>query len=73
MTTNSLGETTTQRRWTQTAIECYERGCTCEGCILNGVFESQEFNKCKMKATVLELVRVFGTPEGIKTKGLIDE
>ena len=52
------------RAWTQTAKECYLRGCVCQGCPLNEVMETP----CRMKMAVFELVRKFGAPpEKIKT------
>lgn len=47
------------RRWTTTAIECYKRGCNCQGCLMKKLIKSQ---KCKMKNTVIELVRILGAP-----------
>lgn len=44
--------------WTRSAIECYERGCVCSGCL---VYE-QIGKDCHMKASVIELVRKFGKP-----------
>lgn len=62
MQINNLGKTTHQRRWTNTAIECYLRGCVCNGCLLNDLIFKDSLNNCHMKATVLELVRVLGRP-----------
>ena len=56
-----FGRATAVRRWTQTAIECYKRGCNCEGCFYRDFFSGSS-QKCQMKASVLELVRVIGTP-----------
>ena len=53
--------TTTVRRWTQAAIECYQRGCRCSGCFYNDFFAGSS-QKCQMKYTVLELVRTIGRP-----------
>ena len=50
------------RRWTTTAIECYKRGCNCEGCFYTDFFNKSS-QKCQMKASVLELVRVLGKPD----------
>lgn len=49
------------RRWTEISKDCYKRGCRCSGCYYNQFFEHP--NKCQMKASVLELVRVLGKPE----------
>ena len=57
-----MGRAVAVRRWTITAVECYKRGCTCEGCFYNDFF-SGTYHKCQMKASVLELVRVIGTPD----------
>jgi hypothetical protein len=56
-----LGKATSVRRWTQTAIDCYKRGCVCSGCFYYDFFKESP-QKCQMKATVLELVRVLGRP-----------
>ena len=64
MKRNSLGMIGDVRRWTGSAIDCYKRGCVCKGCQFKNYFESIN-QKCQMKATVLELVRVNGAPEGI--------
>lgn len=56
-----MGRAVAVRRWTTTAIECYQRGCNCEGCFYNDYFSGS--HKCQMKASVLELVRVIGTPD----------
>ena len=49
-------------RWTKSSIDCYNRGCVCTGCEYKKILSSP----CMMKATVLELVRIFGKPEKIK-------
>ena len=50
---------TSQRRWAQSAIECYSIGCNCSKCYLREILHG----KCKMKGAVLELVRRFGKPQ----------
>lgn len=59
-----------QTRWTPTAIQCFERGCVCDGCFYEKFFTSQNFN-CRMKDSVLELVRERGIPKKVKTKTII--
>lgn len=59
-----LGRGASVRRWTSTAVECYKRGCVCNGCFYNDFF-SKSPQRCQMKSTVLELVRVLGTPQNI--------
>lgn len=51
----------TYYRWTRSAIECYLRGCNCEGCIYKKFFDNSTF-KCQMKAAVIQLVTQFGAP-----------
>ena len=57
-----FGRAVAVRRWTTTAIECYKRGCNCEGCYYTDFFNNSS-QKCQMKASVLELVRVLGKPD----------
>ena len=66
-------------RWTTTAIECYKRGCNCKGCFYKDFFSNSKYGenepkqKCQMKATVLELVRTQGIPDGVKEKTVIKD
>ena len=53
------------RRWTQEAINCFNRGCVCSGCIIKNIMQTQ----CKMKQTVIELVKRHGVPQTNKIKG----
>ena len=46
------------RRWTPSAIRCYEIGCMCSKCDLPKEFKP----RCRMKASVLELVKKLGVP-----------
>lgn len=59
---NELGitEKSNLRRWTRQAVECYERGCICENCPIPQI---TSIANCKMKACVLELVKMYGKPE----------
>lgn len=45
-------------KWTESAIDCYNRGCRCAGCL---VYE-QIGKECRMKKAVLRLVRKWGRP-----------
>lgn len=56
-----MGRAVAVRRWTPAALECYKRGCNCEGCFYKDFFNGSS-HRCQMKASVLELVRVIGTP-----------
>ena len=57
-----MGRAVAVRRWTTTAMECYKRGCNCEGCFYTYFF-GKSSQKLQMKASVLELVRVLGKPD----------
>ena len=46
------------RKWTEAAIDCYNRGCNCTGCNQLKFMDSA----CHMKKAVFELVRKFGKP-----------
>lgn len=60
------------RRWTHAAIDCYKRGCVCQGCYFSDFF-SDEKQSCRMKSAVIELVRLFGKPKGVREKTIIQE
>lgn len=47
------------RFWTETSIDCYRRGCRCEGCYLKDTLETP----CMMKFAVIDLVTKFGAPK----------
>lgn len=53
---------TVSKKWTPTAVDCYLIGCTCSKCNLNKIYFSQSVTKCRMKDTVIELVRRVGVP-----------
>ena len=50
------------KRWTIGAKECYQRGCNCKGCYYSFL------DCCRMKYTVLGLVRVLGIPKELEKK-----
>lgn len=52
-------------KWTESAIDCYNRGCICKGCSVKFVID-----KCEMKKKVLQIVKVLGKPP--KYEYLID-
>lgn len=54
---------TLSKIWTPTAIECYNLGCSCSKCNINKIYFTNTNSKCKMKETVIELVRKLGAPE----------
>lgn len=66
-----MGRAIAVRRWTNTALECYKRGCVCEGCFYTDFFNGTS-QKCQMKASVLELVRVLGKPNVELQQVLVD-
>ena len=53
---------TTSQDWTLSAIDCYNLGCNCSKCNLYKIYFSDGHVKCRMKNTVIELVRRLGTP-----------
>lgn len=61
---NYLGRTTSQRRWSESAVMCYKRGCVCKGCFYDDFFKKSK-QKCLMKSAVIELVRTVGLPPEI--------
>ena len=66
-----MGRAVAVRRWTNTALECYKRGCVCDGCFYSDFFNGSS-QKCQMKASVLELVRVLGKPD-VELQQLLSE
>lgn len=56
---------TVSKNWTPTAVDCYLLGCSCSKCNLYNIYFKHKEQKCRMKETVIELVRRFGVPEGI--------
>ena len=46
--------------WSQSAIDCLERECVCEGCFYNSL--SSLRNVCQMKHTVDIFLRYYGNP-----------
>lgn len=53
------------RRWTKSAMDCYIRGCVCEGCPINENYCKTDGWICKMKTAVLATVQKFGIPENL--------
>lgn len=60
------------RRWTRSAVECYERGCICQGCFYKTFFTDKK-QKCQMKCAVIKSVRLMGKPEGVREKTITEE
>lgn len=42
-----------RKEWTQSAVECYLRGCNCDNCTIKELLESP----CIMKDSVISLIR----------------
>lgn len=61
---NELGKIGSIERWSVDAINCYKRGCICEGCPIKNLISS----KCFMKSTVIELVKKLGAPKEMAYK-----
>lgn len=54
---------TMSKKWTPTAVDCYKLGCVCSKCNLYKIYFKDMDCKCKMKDTVIELVRRLGAPQ----------
>ena len=54
---------TNSKNWTPSAIDCYLLGCACSKCNIYKFYFLKGDAKCKMKETVIELVRRFGVPK----------
>lgn len=63
---NSTCSAAISNQWTQAAIDCYMLGCSCYRCNLNKIYFLESGFKCKMKETVIELVRRLGVPKEIE-------
>ena len=53
---------TSAKNWTPTAIDCYRLKCRCSECNLYKAFFKNSHSRCRMKETVIELVRLYGIP-----------
>ena len=53
---------TISKNWPPTAIDCYSIGCTCSKCNIYKIYFAKSEGKCRMKDTVIELVRRLGIP-----------
>ena len=54
---------TVSKNWTPTAVDCYAIGCSCSKCNLYKLYFANSDGKCRMKDTVIELVRRLGVPQ----------
>jgi len=64
------------RRWTKSALECYMRGCICNGCPIYETYCRLGGWTCQMKTAVLALVVKFGIPKELrksKKDNLLDD
>jgi hypothetical protein len=62
MRRNELGIYGDISSWTNSSIMCYNRRCRCDGCFYQLFFKDSE-DKCKMKSSVMELVKKLGIPK----------
>ena len=53
------------KNWTPTAIVCYLIGCSWTKCNLYKIYFSKNKFRCRMKETVIELVRRLGIPKEV--------
>ena len=64
---------TSIHRWTQSAKECYIRGCVCKGCPIYELYFKHSNENCRMKNAVLESVRKLGITEDMKRNDIIED
>lgn len=55
--------------WTQTAYECYKRGCNCWMCPTQDLISE----KCQMKTAVKDLIKTRGLPNNLMGMFLTEE
>lgn len=51
----------TYKRWSASAVECYLRKATCDGCYYQQFFSDKPY-ECKMKFAVEQLLEAYGEP-----------
>ena len=62
--------------WTKSAVMCYERGGVCNGCYYENFFTKGTYDVqpyCKMKESIIFLVKEIGKPKNTKSKGIKNE
>jgi hypothetical protein len=59
------------RNWTPTQEMCYLRNCNCRGCEVLELLSSER--RCMVKKSIIIFIKKFGVPEGLETKGIIDD
>lgn len=57
--------------WTPTQEMCYLRNCDCRGCEVLDLLSSER--RCMVKKSIMLFIKKFGVPEGLETKGTIDD
>lgn len=65
---NIAGKKAMLRRWTQSAIECYNIGCDCSKCQYSRIL----LTPCQMRNTVILLVKKFGKPKETDLENIDD-
>jgi len=58
------------RRWTRLSYGCFIRRCRCGGCDL---IPEYLIEQCRVKSSVIELVRMFGVPEEKDTESEVND
>lgn len=52
------------RNWNPSLIECYKRGCNCEGCtVKNDLSDNEIFKRCHVKKFVRALILIGKYPD----------
>lgn len=58
-----------KRKWNETTIKCYLRGCNCEGCEITPPLES---GICRVKWAVMELIEK-GRKPPVKRNDILED
>jgi hypothetical protein len=65
------------KHWTPVTLECLERGFNCTGCFYNEFFKRSwregSHDTCRVKASVMKLIRLLGLPKDIQQPTTLDE
>lgn len=60
-------------KWTVGAIQCYKRGCNCEGCFITKTYVETLYYRCAMKYCVRKLIEKYGLPANLITDNITKE
>lgn len=52
--------------WNKSMVDCYKRGCVCQGCRIYHLYFEPRKSKCFMKSALIEMIRKFGLPDELQ-------